>query len=78
MYWCDILAQALARRGRKASFKQQLHPCSQEAIDRGAMRAGRGLSDRYPAAWRRESEPCEGDPEQAVEASRSLKAGRRR
>ena len=38
------------------------------AIDRAAMRAGRGSSDAYLEDWRRESEVVEGDLEAIVEA----------
>ncbi len=35
----------------------------QEAIDRAAMRAGKGGSDAYIAEWRRETTPCDADGE---------------
>ena len=66
LYWRDIPAQVMGRRGRKTAFKQALDPRFQRGIDRAAMRAGRGSSDQYLADWRRESRPCEGDLEQAV------------
>jgi hypothetical protein len=67
VYWRDIPAQVIGRRGRKTAFKKMLHPRFQHAIDRAAMRAGRGSSDHYLADWRRESQTCEGDLEQAVD-----------
>ena len=66
IYWRDIPAQVLGRRGRRTVQKRALHPRFQEAIDRAAMRAGKGSSDDYLADWRRVASPCEGDLEQAV------------
>lgn len=75
VYWRDIPAQVMGRQGRKTSYKKLLHPRFQRAIDRAAMRAGRGSSDHYLADWRRESQACEGDLEQAVnEAAAQLEA----
>lgn len=66
VYWRDIPAQVIGRRGRTNAVKLVLHPRFQRAIDRAAMRAGRGSSDHYLADWRRESRACDGDLEQAV------------
>lgn len=66
IYWRDIPAQVLGRKGRRTAFKQVLDPRFQRAIDRAAMRAGRGSSADYLEDWRRESRPCDGDLEQAV------------
>jgi len=63
VYWRDIPAQVIARKGRE-SAKVMLSARFQEAIDRAAMRAGRGGSDAYLEEWRRESAPC-GDDLQA-------------
>jgi uncharacterized protein (DUF885 family) len=52
--WRDIPAQVIVQRGRKrekAVLSQRFH----EAIDRAAMRAGKGSSDAYMSEWRRES-----------------------
>ena len=57
VYWRDIPAQVIAKKGRE-SAKVMLSARFQEAIDRAAMRAGRGGSDAYLAEWRRESETC--------------------
>jgi len=72
IYWRDIPAQVLGRKGRTTAFKQVLDVRFQKAIDRAAMRAGRGSSADYLDDWRRESRPCDGDLELAVsgEASR--------
>ena len=58
--WRDIPAQVVVQRGRtreKAQLSQRFH----EAIDRAAMRAGKGSSDAYIAEWRREPTMLETD-----------------
>jgi hypothetical protein len=67
VYWRDIPAQVIGRTGRVSAFKKVLDPRFQRAIDRAAMRAGRGSSDKYLEDWRRESQDCAGDLEQAVD-----------
>ncbi len=67
VYWRDIPAQVIARQGRKTSFKKELHPRFQRAIDRAAMRARKESEDAYLADWRRESEPCGDDLEKTVD-----------
>ena len=66
VYWRDIPAQVIGRKGRKTAVKKVLDPRFQHAIDRAAMRAGRGSSDKYLEDWRRVSQLCEGDLDQAV------------
>lgn len=58
--WRDIPAQVVGRVGR-ANHKQELAPRFAIAIDRAAMRAGRGSSEAYLADWRRESVEVSGD-----------------
>jgi len=60
IYWRDIPAQVIVQRGRKRE-KAQLSSRFQEAIDRAAMRAGRGRSDAYLSEWRRESSSVASD-----------------
>lgn len=60
IYWRDIPAQVVGREGR-TNVKKVLEPRFAEAIDRAAMRAGRGASDAYLADWRRETEIVTGD-----------------
>jgi hypothetical protein len=50
--WRDIPSQVIVKRGRE-SAKVLLTARFQEAIDRAAMRAGRGSSDAYLADWER-------------------------
>jgi Virulence factor len=70
--WRDIPAQVIVKRGRE-SAKVQLSARFQEAVDRAAMRAGKGTSAAYLADWKR-SEPrsCGEDlkAEAAAEAQR--------
>lgn len=54
VYWRDIPAQVLVQVGRKRE-KLMLSSRFQKAIDRAAMRAGKGSSDAYLSEWRRES-----------------------
>lgn len=70
--WRDIPAQVIVRRGRE-SAKVQLSARFQEAVDRAAMRAGRGSSNAYLADWQRSPpRPCGEDiqAEAAAEAAR--------
>lgn len=70
--WRDVPAQVVGRKGRETS-KVQLSARFQEAVDRAAMRAGRGSSDAYLADWKRSPpRPCSDDiaAEVAAEAAR--------
>ena len=70
--WRDIPAQVIVKRGREAA-KVQLSHRFQEAVDRAAMRAGKGSSDAYLADWARSApRPCGEDlqAEAAAEAAR--------
>ncbi|MGI9336329.1 MAG: virulence factor, partial [Gammaproteobacteria bacterium] len=60
VYWRDIPAQVIAKRGRETA-KAKLAARFQEAIDRAAMRAGKGSSDKYLEDWRRGAAKCGGD-----------------
>jgi hypothetical protein len=66
--WRDIPSQVIVKRGREAS-KTLLSGRFQKAIDRAAMRAGRGSSDAYLADWKR-SEGRECGDDIAAEAAR--------
>lgn len=52
IFWRDIPSQVLIKRGRERG-KYILAARFQEAIDRAAMRAGKGGSDAYLEEWRR-------------------------
>ncbi len=51
MYWRDIPSMITIKRGREKG-KVLLTDRFQEAIDRAAMRAGKGSSDAYIDEWR--------------------------
>ena len=57
IYWREIPFQVIAKRGRETA-KVMLSERFQVAIDRAAMRAGKGSSDKYIEDWRRESRAC--------------------
>lgn len=70
--WRDIPAQVIVKRARETA-KVQLSQRFQEAIDRAAMRAGKGTSDAYLADWARSAPLACGDDlqaEAAMEAAR--------
>jgi len=70
--WRDIPAQVIVKRGRE-SAKVQLSHRFQEAVDRAAMRAGKGSADAYLADWARSApRPCGDDlqAEASAEAAR--------
>ena len=58
VYWRDIPSAIMVQKGRNRE-KVQLSHRFQEAIDRAAMRAGKGGSDAYIEEWRRETSRCE-------------------
>lgn len=57
VFWRDIPSQVMVRVGRTTE-KCLLSSRFQEAIDRAAMRAGKGSSEAYLSEWKRISEPC--------------------
>lgn len=70
--WRDIPAQVVGRKGRETA-KAPLSHRFQEAVDRAAMRAGRGSSDAYLADWKRSPPRACGEDiaaEVAAEAAR--------
>lgn len=65
VYWRDIPAQVIVRKGRREQVKIQLDERFEKAIDRAAMRGGARSSDDYLADWRK-ADPVEvGDDLQA-------------
>jgi hypothetical protein len=65
IYWRDIPAQVIGQQGR-SRHKQELDRRFAVAIDRAAMRAGKGSSNAYLEEWRRESRPCSAAIDEAV------------
>ena len=66
--WRDIPSQVVVKRGRETG-KVQLSARFQEAIDRAAMRAGKGGSEAYIADWKRSPPRSCGEDLQAEAAS---------
>jgi hypothetical protein len=66
--WRDVPSQVVVKQGRE-TVRLQLSARFQEAVDRAAMRAGKGSSDAYIADWKR-SEPraCGSDLEAEASA----------
>ena len=60
--WRDIPSQVIVQRGRRRE-KVLLSARFQEAIDRAAMRAGKGGSAAYLEEWRRETTAMDTDGE---------------
>jgi hypothetical protein len=73
--WRDIPSQIVVKRGRE-SAKVLLSARFQEAVDRAAMRAGKGSSDAYIAEWTRAAPvPCGEDLQaEAAAAAAAIEA----
>ena len=66
--WRDIPAQVVVKQGRETA-KVQLTHRFQEAVDRAAMRAGKGSSEAYLADWKRSApQPVSGDLQELAKA----------
>src|SRR6201997_2030488 len=70
--WRDIPAQVVVKRGRETA-KVQLSPRFQEAVDRAAMRAGKGTSDAYLSDWKRSDPKACGEDIQAEAAAEAAR-----
>ena len=57
VYWRDIPAQVIAKE-RRQTAKVQLSERFADAIDRAAMRGGKGDTDAYLEEWKRVQTPC--------------------
>ncbi len=68
VYWRDIPAQVIVKRGRETA-KRQLAERFEKAIDRAAMRAGLRDTDSYLAEWRRADPVACGEDLEAEAAS---------
>ncbi len=77
VFWRDIPSQVIVKRGREKG-KVLLAERYQAAIDRAAMRAGKGGSDLYMEEWRREATKVESElplQEYAAQVAQELEAG---
>lgn len=54
IYWRDMPSRIVGRRGR-TSVRENLPARFQTALQRAALRAGKGSTDKYLDDWRRES-----------------------
>ena len=68
VYWRDIPAQVMAKE-RRETAKVQLSERFADAIDRAAMRAGKGSTDAYLEEWRKVPTPCGDDLQAEAEAA---------
>ena len=57
VFWRGIPAQVIAKRGRYTA-KVRLSARFQDAINRAAMRAGKGSSEAYLSEWRQQTTVC--------------------
>ena len=76
VFWRDIPSQVLIKRGRERG-KYLLEHRFQAAIDRAAMRAGKGGSDAYLEEWRRVTTTIESDQsaqDLAVEIGKAIES----
>lgn len=69
VYWRDIPAQVIAKKGRRDQVKIQLEERFEKAIDRAAMRGGARSTDDYLAEWRK-ADPVEISDDLEAEARR--------
>ena len=72
VYWRDIPAQVIVKKGRKTA-RRQLPERFEQAIDRAAMRAGLTGTDAYLEQWRR-TDPVEVGDDLEAEASAAAEA----
>ena len=72
VYWRDIPAQVIVKKGRDAA-KVQLNERFEKAIDRAAMKANLRDTDSYLAEWRRAT-PVEVSDALQVEADKAATA----
>ena len=63
VFWRDIPSHIIFKT-KSGRFKKQMSPRFAEAIDRAAMRAGKGSSEAYMADWRRDIKNIETDDPQ--------------
>ncbi|MBO6861512.1 MAG: virulence factor [Alphaproteobacteria bacterium] len=67
VYWRDIPAQVIAKKGRRDQVKIVLEERFEKAIDRAAMRGGARSTDDYLAEWRK-ADPVEVSDDLEAEA----------
>jgi Virulence factor len=70
VYWRDIPAQIIVKKGRTAA-KRELSLRFTEAIDMAAMRTGAAETDAYLAEWRK-AEPIAVSDDLEAEADKAM------
>ena len=73
VYWRDIPAQVIAKKGRRDQVKIVLAERFEKAIDRAAMRGGARSTDDYLAEWRK-ADPVEVSDDLEAEARKVVDA----
>ena len=73
VYWRDIPAQVIVKKGRRDQVKIQLDERFEKAIDRAAMRGGARSTDDYLAEWRK-ADPVEVSDDLQAEADKASAA----
>lgn len=73
VYWRDIPAQVIVKKGRRDQVKIQLDERFEKAIDRAAMRGGARSTDDYLAEWRK-ADPVEVSDDLQAEAEKAAAA----
>lgn len=73
VYWRDIPAQVIVKKGRREQVKRVLDERFEKAIDRAAMRGKARSTDDYLAEWRKAdpvtvSDDLEAEAEKAAAA----------
>ena len=65
VFWRDIPSHIIFKT-KSGKFKKQMSSRFEKAIDRAAMRAGKGSSDAYMSDWRREIVKIKTDDPQSI------------
>ncbi len=73
VYWRDIPSQVIIKQGRSKG-KWVLSQRFQEAIDKAAMRAGKGDTDSYVEEWVRKTTPYECEDGKGIQESAEAEA----
>lgn len=73
VYWRDIPAQVIVKKGRRDQVKIQLDERFEKAIDRAAMRGKARSTDDYLAEWRK-ADPVEVSDDLQAEADKAAAA----
>ncbi len=73
VYWRDIPAQVIVKKGRREQVKVQLTERFEKAIDRAAMRGGARSTDDYLAEWHK-ADPVEVSDDLQAEADKAAAA----